>query len=406
MASLLVLIAAVVVIIAFSLPLALDITFGVLGAAGLFGAGYAVLTILRSLKAQSELARGFSTENIADLMAKLAVISEDRAKRDKMIKDTEDARLAYEDAKGAYEKAKSELLEVILRWGEEPPTSRLNDFLDSLEARAKEFLESEKVILKEKNEIEIEMRETRRLVADKSEIDIRAQVSPLKRKVLMQIDHEQILTGIEDCRKKIADLEESVESLESELALLKFRATDPGELYAKMQENDAHIAELRHQHEAMKLALSEIEAASGNLREEISPRLGEFTAAMMSVMTDKKYSDIDVSDGLKVSFVSDEGKKMSVDFLSGGTRDLTYISLRMALIDMLYTEKPPTLFDESFAHQDNTRARLMMKAIGSLAESGQQSFIFTCREREANLAKEISKKTEIFKLSGSDGATA
>ena len=47
-----------------------------------------------------------------------------------------------------------------------------------------------------------------------------------------------------------------------------------------------------------------------------------------------------------------------------------------------------------------------MKAIKSLAESGQQSFIFTCRDREAGLAKEISPKTEIFKLSASDDATA
>jgi uncharacterized protein YhaN len=124
----------------------------------------------------------------------------------------------------------------------------------------------------------------------------------------------------------------------------------------------------------------------------------------MGVMTDKKYSDIDISDGLKVSFTAPSGEKKSVDFLSGGTRDLTYISLRMALIDMLYTEKPPTLFDESFAHQDNARAKSMMKAVKALSAEGQQSFIFTCREREATLAKEISRTAEIFKLSGSDDA--
>ena len=139
-----------------------------------------------------------------------------------------------------------------------------------------------------------------------------------------------------------------------------------------------------------------------NLRGEIAPRLGTFTASLMEIMTDKKYSNIDVSDGLKVTFTSRTGESRSVDFLSGGTRDLTYISLRMALIDMLYTEKPPTLFDESFAHQDNSRARAMMKALGALAGEGQQSFIFTCREREGALAKEISSKAGVFKLSGSE----
>ena len=88
-----------------------------------------------------------------------------------------------------------------------------------------------------------------------------------------------------------------------------------------------------------------------------------------------------------------------VDFLSGGTRDLTYVALRCALIDMLYTEKPPICFDESFAHQDNARAKSMMKAIKALSAYGQQSFIFTCREREAGLAKDVSATSEVFKLS-------
>ena len=397
--SALVAIAALIFVLVYDKGVALRALAGVGGALALGFSGYCIYQLIGSKKKLAELARGFSTDNLSDLKAKLLVIAEDRAKRDKMIKDTEDARLALESAKERYEEARGELLGLILRWGEEPPTASLNEFLDSLEERVKAFLDGESDIQREKEALEIAIRETRNLLADKSEIDIRAQVSPLKRKVLAQINHEQIIEGIADCKKKIADLDAAADALESELALLKIRATDPGELYAKMQENDSRIAELRYQYDAAKLALSEIENASANLRLEISPRLGEYTTALMEIMTDKKYSSLDVSDGLKVQFTTESGEKKSVDFLSGGTRDLTYISLRMALIDMLYTEKPPVLFDESFAHQDNTRARAMMKAIKALSDQGQQSFIFTCREREAALAKEISRKAEIFKLS-------
>ncbi len=403
--SLLLTIAALVFVFAAGASLPLRIVIGVLGGLALLFAGYTVYLISKNKRELLMLAKGFSTNNIADLKAKLSVIAEDRAKRDKMINDTEDARVALENAKERYEEVRSELLSLILKWGEEPPTSNLNGFLDSLEERVKAFLDGEKAILREKEALEIAIRETRNILADKSEIDIRGQVSPLKRKVLTQINHEQIVDGIEDCRTKIANLDAMSESVEEELALLKLRATDPGELYAKMQENDAKIEELRHQYEASRTALLEIENASANLREEISPRLGEYTAALMGIMTDKKYSDIDVSDGLKVSFSVPTGEKKSVDFLSGGTRDLTYISLRMALIDMLYTEKPPVLFDESFAHQDNARAKSMMKAIKALSSYGQQNFIFTCREREAGLAKEISGTAEVFKLSMSEEET-
>ena len=187
--------------------------------------------------------------------------------------------------------------------------------------------------------------------------------------------------------------------MERELQILKLRATEPGTLYAKMQANDARINELKEQHKAYYVALKAIEAASDNLREEISPRLGTYATELMEIMTDKKYSGFEVSDGLKVSFADSVGKMKSIDFLSGGTRDLAYVAVRLALIDMLYTEKPPICFDESFAHQDNIRAKSMMRAIRHLADEGYQSFIFTCRARESQLAKEMSRTAEVFKLS-------
>ena len=380
----------------------LRIVFALPGVAALAGVGYAVYCLLRDKKQLDEIQSTFATTSLDDLVSKLTVISEEREKRDKLARDTEDARNALAQAKANYETAKGELLSVILRWGEEPPTSNLNEFLNNLEAKVKAFLIEERRILSEKTEIEIAVREIRKQLADKSEIDIRGQVSPLKRKVLSEIDHESILMGIETCKLEIAAQDKLAEEVEDELSMLKIKATDPGELYAKMQENDARIDELTLQHAACEMALRAIESASDNLRLEISPRLGEYSASLMQVMTDKKYSDIDVTDGLKVSFAAPDGEKKSADFLSGGTRDLTYISLRMALIDMLYTEKPPVCFDESFAHQDNSRAKSMMKGIKKLAAEGQQSFIFTCREREATLAKECSKKAGIFKLTVGD----
>ena len=71
----------------------------------------------------------------------------------------------------------------------------------------------------------------------------------------------------------------------------------------------------------------------------------------------------------------------------------------MALIDMLYTEKPPICYDESFAHQDNVRAKSMMEAVKHLANEGYQSIIFTCRQRESSLAKDKDEGARLIKLS-------
>ena len=162
------------------------------------------------------------------------------------------------------------------------------------------------------------------------------------------------------------------------------------------------IDELKDKHKAYFVAEKAIESASDNLRSGISPRLGQFSTDLMGIMTDKKYTNFDVTGGLKLTYLSEGGEQRSIDFLSGGTRDLAYIAVRMALIDMLYDEKPPICFDESFSHQDNVRARSMMKSVAHLAFEGYQSFIFTCRAREAALAGELVGSAEIFKLSSDD----
>ena len=221
----------------------------------------------------------------------------------------------------------------------------------------------------------------------------------MKRKALTGMNHDEIVNGIEDAKAAIAEEDRLAFDVENELSLLKGRAGDPAELCARIDAVVARRAALQEKHKAYFIALGAIKGASDNLRAEISPRLGEYATRMMEIMTDKKYSDFDVSNGLKVSFTAPNGEKKSIDFLSGGTRELAYVAVRAALIDMLYTEKPPVCFDESFAHQDNVRARSMMRAIKQLSEEGVQSFIFTCRGREAALATELLPGAGIYKLS-------
>jgi uncharacterized protein YhaN len=247
------------------------------------------------------------------------------------------------------------------------------------------------------------MKEIRRSLADTSEIDIRARVSPLKRKALTDVNYQEIIEGIEECRVVIEKQDRLAFDVENELSALKLRAKDPGELLTKIQALESRIEKLRLHHKAYFIAHDAVVGASENLREEISPRLGAYATNLMEIMTDKKYTALDISEGMRVTFKNGEGQEKSVDFLSGGTQDMTYIAVRMALIDMLYTEHPPICFDESFAHQDNVRAKSMMEAIRYLSEEeGKQSFIFTCRARETALANEAVAGAGIYKLAAAD----
>lgn len=380
-----------------------DMQIGIVVAAivGIASLGLLVFLIFSIIKSNKELAAlqtEFGTNSYEDLKGKIAIIAEARNKRDAMALATENARLAVIKARERYEQAKKELTAIILRWGEEPPASELGDFLDRLEGKVRFFLQKKNELLDEKTNIEITVREIRRNLADKSEIDVRAQVSPLMRKALAGFNHDEIITGIAEAKARVAEEDRLAFDVENELTLLKSRAGDPSEYYSRIESIAARREDMQHKHKAYFIALNAIRNATANLRGEISPRLGEYATHLMEVMTDKKYTSFDVSDGLKVNFVGPDGQSKSIDFLSGGTRDMAYIAVRAALIDMLYSEKPPVCFDESFAHQDNNRAKAMMKAIGKLADEGCQSFIFTCRGREAALANEIIDGAGVYKL--------
>lgn len=381
------------------LPAVATISVGLVGFVVLVASAIFAFIFFKNKKLMSNLAAELSTDNYQDLKLKVQLVSEARAKRDGMIAATESARVNAENAKAAYERSKRELTSVILRWGEEPPKTELNKFLDELKAKVTKYLDGKNALYEEKNEIEITVREIRRTLADKSEVDIRAQVSPLKRKALSGINHDEIINGIADFKAEIAEQDRIAFNIENELFTLKARAGDPADLYAKIAAIDKRLEDLRLAHKAYFIALSAIENASDNLRAEISPRLAEYSTALMGIMTNQKYTSFDVSDGLKVTFKDADGEERSVDFLSGGTRDLTYIAVRMALIDILYDDKPPIVFDESFAHQDNIRARSMMAGLAKLSEEGIQNFVFTCRAREGALAKELVAGSSVYKLS-------
>ena len=375
------------------------IAVGVGGVVVAVGGVISLIKLIRNHKALGELEALFGTASYSDLKGKVGLVAEARSKRDSMLSATESARLGAERAKERYENSKRELTSLILKWGEEPPVSELGEFLDKLEAKVKAFLDEKNRLFDEKTNIEITVKEIRRTLADKSEIDVRAQVSPLKRKALAGVNHDEIINGIADAKASIAEEDRLAFDVENELSLLRGRVGDPAELYSRIEAISARRQALQAKHKAYFITLGAIRGASDNLRAEISPRLGEYATRMMEIMTDKRYTSFDVSDGLKVTFTAPDGEKKSVDFLSGGTRELAYVAVRAALIDMLYTEKPPICFDESFAHQDNVRARAMMRAIKQLAEEGCQSFIFTCRGREGVLATEVIPDAGVFKLS-------
>ncbi len=170
--------------------------------------------------------------------------------------------------------------------------------------------------------------------------------------------------------------------LENQLAALGSPAHNPDEAATALDELDRRIEELSLRHDACELAKSALTQAGEKMRSGILPKIAESASILLSGATSGTHESITL-DGSFNAGCSTETDILPGEYLSRGTSDLAYLSLRIALAEEIFkNETPFMIFDESFAHIDTSR----IEAIVSLMIDGQY-LILTCRREEALAAE-------------------
>jgi uncharacterized protein YhaN len=99
----------------------------------------------------------------------------------------------------------------------------------------------------------------------------------------------------------------------------------------------------------------------------------------------------------------DDGKEVSVDGLSEGTRYQLYLALRIASLERYLERNPPLplVLDDILIHFDDDRAAAAFAVLGELAERMQILF-FTHHARDLTLAAGAIAEQRLFRhgLSG------
>ena len=118
----------------------------------------------------------------------------------------------------------------------------------------------------------------------------------------------------------------------------------------------------------------------------MSPRLADYAGKLLAAVTDGSIGEVGVDSALALTYMADGGAH-SVEYMSKGTKEAAYFTLRLALINLLYKEeKPPLIFDESLAYADDRRTARMLRLLSALAGEGVQSVVLSCHSREGDLA--------------------
>ncbi len=371
-----------------------------LSGAAAFFVGALVLAFLAINRHEAERAYciDYGAKNARELRYRMQMVSECRTESAAHVEALRTYRDRTEATRGAYFSARTVLDECLGLWGKTLPAGDAEEFLNIFEGSVRNTIATYHAMCERREALDSAVNVLASSLSALNEEEIRALVPAAQRPALSETSAAEIEEGIRYFAEQTAYFTASTEQLRTTLDALRAATENPAEVSEQLSSANNELDRLRDRYSALDAALTALTGADIRLRAELSPRLAHYARELMDVMTDGKYTGVSVGDDLRLD-VSTDGVSLSAEALSGGTRDIAYITLRLALVRLLYRETPPLCFDESFAHQDNDRCFSMLKVFLTLSErNGMQTFLFTCRSREYTIANEIGGECRRIQL--------
>jgi hypothetical protein len=97
-----------------------------------------------------------------------------------------------------------------------------------------------------------------------------------------------------------------------------------------------------------------------------------------------------------------DGKSLSVEVLSAGTREQLFLALRLALVK-LYAERGirlPLVLDDVLVNFDDLRAQAAAEVLQEFTKQGHQVLVFTCHEHIARIFKRLDADVRELPING------
>ena len=131
---------------------------------------------------------------------------------------------------------------------------------------------------------------------------------------------------------------------------------------------------------AADVAMSVLQDSFAELRRNYGSALEQKSGEIFGGLTGGRYKSVQISKAFDISVEKKDvfgGKEL--DYLSSGTVDQAYLSLRLALSSLMFegSEPLPILLDDALTQYDDNRAKIALEYLKKYAENGQ-IIMFTC----------------------------
>lgn len=173
--------------------------------------------------------------------------------------------------------------------------------------------------------------------------------------------------------QRLGELRHEIGQLETSLNIQQWRA-----------ERSASIAQLDEVGRAwskLTVARALLSQAIQRFEEQYQPEVLRRATEMLGTVTDGAYTRAGITVGSErdVVLIASDGRRVTADQLSRGTREQLYLALRLGLASARAerSEALPLLFDDVLVNHDPARAEAFATIITEVAQT-QQVLLFTC----------------------------
>ena len=370
---------------------------------GLLSLGVCVVLLCVAFKANGKIGKVYSTFGVNNEDALFSIIDKIEEYEEKEAQQSEIFeynRVKKEDDEKRLSECIERVVMLLEKWGIKPDNKGYDTVTKCLENAIADINEINKNLsLYDK---EIEKNEAIMAV-------IQGQVLGFDEKELQDeydsIDGEYVPGTSDEIKRRYdftvlarENLSSKQTELEKSLVYLKAKTDRPIELESRLMALNDKIEELTLKYDAYVLAIDKLTFAANSLRGKIAPELSATSGRLMGALSDGKYKDIGVSDKLEMTYSFDEEGSVhtkEIDYVSSGTKDIAYVSLRLALADLFGKKghELPVVFDEAFARLDDGRLKNMLVVAKEYAKGDGQAIILTSQTREADIMKEITDES-------------
>ncbi|MCD7844717.1 MAG: AAA family ATPase [Oscillospiraceae bacterium] len=160
---------------------------------------------------------------------------------------------------------------------------------------------------------------------------------------------------------------------------------DPMVLRSVLAEQEQRRQDLLEQDAALALAIETLEQADRELRGRFSPQIAARAGEIFARLTMGRYDQLTLARDLSARVKRTEDTASQEEgYLSQGARDQLYLSLRLALCDLVLPEDDPCpiILDDALVTFDQPRLEQALTLLREMGET-RQILLFSCQERES-----------------------